>query len=234
MSPQHPIRANRRWGNDNGEKTVKKTLWMSLLVGFCFLVPLATAMSLMVGNFSGGDLDNWKSKSFQGTTRYRLVAQDGRQVLEADSRGSASGLVREMRVDLEKLPYLNWSWRIKDVLTGIDERTKAGDDYPARVYVIVSGGVAFWRTRTLIYVWSSSQPAGSTWENAFTANARVMALQSGKANDWVTERRDVRADFKACFNDDITFIDAVAVMTDSDNSNQEAVAWYGDIYFSRE
>ena len=167
-------------------------------------------------------------------TGYRLVTQDGRQVLEAASKGAASGLVREIRVDLEKLPYLNWSWRVDDVLTGIDERTKAGDDYPARVYVIVSGGIAFWRTRTLIYVWSSRQPAGSTWENAFTSNARVMALRSGKGTGWVTERRDVRADFKTCFNDDITFIDAVAIMTDTDNSQQEATAWYGDIFFSSE
>jgi hypothetical protein len=162
------------------------------------------------------------------------VAQDGRQVLEANSQGSASGLVRELRVDLEKQPYLNWSWRVDDVLTAIDERTKAGDDYPARVYVIVSGGIAFWRTRTLIYVWSSRQPAGSTWENAYTANACVMALRSGKAAGWATERRDVRADFEACFNDDITVIDAVAIMTDTDNSGQEATAWYGDIFFSSE
>ena len=213
---------------------MKKALPMLLFAGFWLGATLAAAMNLTVGNFSGGDLDGWTTQSFQGTTRYRLVMQDSRQVLEANSKSAASGLVRELRVDLEKMPYLNWSWRVNDVLPGIDERTKAGDDYPARVYVIVSGGVAFWRTRTLIYVWSSRQPAGSIWENAFTANARVMALQSGKASGWATERRDVRADFKACFNDDITFIDAVAIMTDTDNSKQEAIAWYGDIYFSKE
>jgi hypothetical protein len=207
---------------------------MLLFSGFWLVAPLATAMNLTVGNFSNGDLTDWKTKSFQGMTSYRLVPQDGRQVLAAESKRAASGLVRELRVDLEKLPHLNWSWRVNDVLTGIDERTKAGDDYPARVYVIVSGGVAFWRTRTLIYVWSSRQPAGSTWENAFTGNARVMALRSGKATGWETEKRDVRADFKTCFNDEISFIDAVAIMTDTDNSQQEAKAWYGDIFFSSE
>ncbi len=70
--------------------------------------------------------------------------------------------------------------------------------------------------------------------NAFTENAQVMALQSEKGAGWATERRDVRADFKQCFHDDITFIDAVAIMTDTDNSQQAAIAWYGDIYFSRE
>lgn len=213
---------------------MKKALPVLMLAGFWSVVALAVAMDVTVGNFSGGDLDGWKTQSFQGMTIYRLVSQDGRQVLEATSHSAASGLVRELRVDLEKLPYLNWSWRVNDVLSGIDERTKAGDDYPARVYVIVSGGIAFWRTRTLIYVWSSRQPVGSTWENAFIENARVMALQSGKGTGWATERRDVRADFKTCFNDDITFIDAVAIMTDTDNSKHDATAWYGDIYFSRE
>ena len=213
---------------------MKKTLLMLLFSLIWSVATLAASKTLTVGNFSGGDIGGWENKSFQGMTSYRLVTQDGRQVLEADSKGTASGLVREYRVDLEKLPYLNWSWRVDDVLTGIDERTKAGDDYPARVYVIVSGGIAFWRTRTLIYVWSSRQPVGSMWENAFTGNAQVMALQSGKGSGWVNERRDVRADFRTCFNDDITFIDAVAIMTDTDNSQQEATAWYGDIIFTSE
>lgn len=211
---------------------MKKTLLILLFFIFWSVTTLATAMELTVGNFSAGDFGDWKTKSFQGMTDYRLVSQDGRRVLEAESKSSASGLVREIRIDLEKLPYLNWSWRIKDVLSGIDERTKAGDDYPARVYVVVSGGIAFWRTRTLIYVWSSLQPAGSIWDNAFTGNARVMALRSGKGKGWATEHRDVRADFKKCFGDEITFIDAVAIMTDTDNSKQQAITWYGDIFFS--
>ena len=211
---------------------MKKTLLLLLIFRFWSGAALAASVELTVGNFSAGDLDDWKTKSFQKMTDYRLVLKDGRRVLAAESKSSASGLVREIRIDLERLPYLQWSWRVNDVLSGIDERTKDGDDYPARVYVVVSGGIAFWRTRTLIYVWSSLQPVGSIWDNAFTTNARVMALRSGNGNEWATEHRDVRADFKKCFGDDITFIDAVAIMTDTDNSKQEAFAWYGDIFFS--
>lgn len=213
---------------------MRKAHLILLLLACGSVSTLAAAMTLTVGHFSGGDLTGWETKSFQGMTHYRVVTKDGTKVVQADSQGAASGLLRELRVDLEKLPYLNWSWRVEDVLSGIDERTKAGDDYPARVYVIVSGGIAFWRTKTLIYVWSSRQPVGSIWENAFTANACVMALQSGKGNGWATEHRDVRADFKRCFNDEISFIDAVAIMTDTDNSQQAATAWYGDIFFSSE
>lgn len=190
--------------------------------------------TLLVSRFSADDLTDWQPKSFQGETRYIFDGKSGRRALFADSRGTASGLYREIRVDLRRTPFLNWSWRVDRVLEGVDERGKAGDDYPARVYVVVSGGVAFWKTRSLVYVWSSGQPIGATWNNAYTSNARVMALRSGMrdAGRWVSEKRDIRADFKQLFGEEIDAIDAVALMTDTDNSGQSATAWYGDIVFT--
>ena len=190
------------------------------------------AVTLPVGRFSAGDLEGWQSKSFKGETLYRLVEHGGQKVLQAESRAGASGLYREMRVDLTRTPFLRWSWTVDHVLENVDERSKGGDDYPARVYVVVSGGAAFWRTRSLVYVWSSSQPVGSTWHNAYTSNARIIAVRSGEPGAWHQERRDVRADFRRLFGDDIEALDAVAIMTDTDNSGQSARAWYGDIYFS--
>ncbi|MFO1429647.1 MAG: DUF3047 domain-containing protein [Candidatus Competibacteraceae bacterium] len=208
-----------------------KTALKMLLPGWAGLL-LAAAVTVPIGQFSNGELQDWKAKSFAGETQYRLVQQDGRRVLQADSEGTASGLYREITIDLERTPYLNWSWRVDNVLKGVDERTKAGDDYPARVYVVVSGGIAFWKTRSLVYVWSSNQPVGSTWDNAFTSNVKTIALRSGNSKGWVNEKRNVREDFKRLFGDDIKQIDAVALMTDTDNSHQAATAWYGDIYFS--
>lgn len=202
-------------------------LWLNLAIA---------AEPLWVGQFSAGDLKGWQAKSFLGETAYDLVDLDGRRVLRASSQAAASGLYREMAIDLEATPYLNWSWRVAGILAGVDERSKAGDDYPARVYVVVSGGALFWKTRSLVYVWSSNQPVGSTWNNAFTANARVMALRSGgaQAGQWLSEKRNIRMDFKHLFGEDIRRLDAVAIMTDTDNSRQAATAWYGDIYFSAE
>ncbi len=122
-------------------------------------------------------------------------------------------------------------------MSGNNERTKDGDDYSARVYVVVSGGVFFWRTRAINYVWSSNQPVGTSWPNAFTDNALMLAVRSGKSNDvgrWVQERRNVREDLRQLLGKEITQIDAVAVMTDSDNTQQSTSATYGDIYFSSE
>lgn len=190
--------------------------------------------ALAVGRFSSGDLTDWQSKSFLGKTRYRFDTHSGQTALFAESQGAASGLYREIRIDLKRTPWLNWSWRVDQVLKGTDERSKDGDDYPARVYVVASGGAALWKTRSLVYVWSSNQPVGATWNNAFTDNARVMALRSGTqdAGRWVSEKRDIRADFQRLFGRDIDAVDAVALMTDTDNSGQRASAWYGDIYFT--
>lgn len=211
--------------------------WQTML-GAALLAgsPLAGAVdeSVMIGRFSVGDLTDWQTKTFQGETRYRFDDRSGRQALFADSQGTASGLYREIRVDLRRTPWLNWSWRVDRVLSGVDERTQSGDDYPARVYVVVSGGAAFWKTRSLVYVWSSHQPVGATWDNAFTRNARVMALRSGTkdASQWVSEKRNIRDDFRQQFGEDIDTIDAVALMTDTDNSGQRTTAWYGDLYFT--
>ena len=199
-----------------------------------FSTGLAVAMTLTIGAFSAGDLSGWSTKTFAGETDYTLVEEDGRNVLKAQSSAAASGLYREIEIDLEQTPFLNWSWKVAGVLMGVNERTKSGDDYPARVYVVVSGGALFWRTRALNYVWSSSQPANSYWDSAYTGNVKMLALRTGgaQAGVWVEEKRNVREDFKRLFGEDITHINAVALMTDTDNSGQRATAWYGDIYFS--
>jgi hypothetical protein len=204
-----------------------------VFVLLCLGVALA-ASRIDVGRFSQGELDGWNERSFQGHTDYRLVEKDGTTVLQARSEASASGLYREIRVDLAQTPVLNWSWRTDALLRDNDERSRAGDDYPARIYVVFSGGMRFWRTRAINYVWSSQQPEGSEWPNAYTGNARMIAVSAGSAGlgEWQHLQRDVRADYRRLFGREPGRVDAVAVMTDTDDTGQQAMAWYGDIWFS--
>ncbi len=194
------------------------------------------AETLPIGRFSAGELDGWEEKSFVGNTRYEIVDMPQGKTLYARARKSASGMFKKVRIDLTRTPWLHWSWRVDETFAGNDERSKAGDDYPARIYVVVDGGMFFWRTRAVNYVWSSNQPVGTSWPNAFTGNAMMVAVRSGAvdAGRWVQERRNVREDLKRLFGKDFTHIDAVAVMTDSDNTGQSASAFYGDIYFAGE
>jgi hypothetical protein len=199
------------------------------------LTPIAGASEILrIPILIPTSLEHWKSKSFQDHTRYTLVRIDGRDAIKAQSNNAASGLVRKIKVDLTKTPYLHWHWRVDNVLQGTDEKTRGGDDYPARVYVIVSGGWFFWQTRALNYVWSSNQPVNSTWPNAFTGNAVMLAVRSGAAHtgQWQYETRNVLEDLSTYMQKSFSHIDAVAIMTDTDNSVQSATAYYGEIYFS--
>ena len=190
-----------------------------------------------VGEFSRGNLNGWEEKQFSGYTRYQLKpGADGVTVLYAVSQASASGLFKIIHIDLNKTPYLNWSWKIAQPLKGLNERSKEGDDYAARIYVVKKHALFFWKTRALNYVWSSNQPRFSQWDNAYTAQAKMLAVQGkhSPAGQWLSEKRDVKQDLKKIFGEEINEIDVLAIMTDTDNSGRSTSAWYGDIYFSAE
>lgn len=193
-----------------------------------------TALAGSLPSLTAPGHPGWKEKVFAGRTVYTPVPEEG--LLMADSRGTASGLFHEETIDLRRTPWLNWSWKVANVLEGVNEREKSGDDYPARIYVVAKGGIAFWKTRALSYAWSSTEAQGSMWPNAFTSNAYMVAVQGGGARlgELVTEKRNIREDWKLAFGEDIAEIDAVAIMTDTDNSGQSARAWYGQPWFSAE
>lgn len=198
-------------------------------------VSLADSNRINIGEFSSGSLKGWESKSFSGTTQYTIAAEGGRKVLKASTNAAASGLGRKMRIDLNKTPFLNWSWKVDKPLPPLKEATKAGDDYAARVYVIIDGGVFIWKTRALNYVWSSTPSKGNKWNNAFAPkNARMLSVRDSRdgPGHWFSEKQNIAADFKNLYGFQPRFIDGVAIMTDADNSRGSTAATYGDIFFT--
>jgi hypothetical protein len=180
-------------------------------------------------------VESWEEVSFKGNTQYQAGEESsGQSSLMAISSGAASALAKRIKVNLDETPYLHWRWRIAQILDKADEQTKQGDDYPARIYVVKEGGWAPWRTRSMNYVWSSSQSEGSVWRSAYTDQSMMVAVNSGdtKAGQWQSVRRNVKQDFKNYFGENISKIDVVAIMTDTDNTDSRATAWYADIYFS--
>ena len=211
---------------------MKHILAFTLL--FTFMAACWAGFRLPV--LSSGSLSGWKAKHFSGETSYTPDKIDGRDCVKATAEGTASGMFREIEVDLTKTPWLNWHWRIDNIYENRGEQTKAGDDYPARIYVVKSGGALFWKTLAVNYVWSSHQPVSTSWFNAYTDNARMIAVRSGQiqTGQWLTEKRNVRDDFRQAFGKDVTTIHAVAFMSDADNTGLSASACYGDIFFSSE
>ncbi|MCW8328404.1 DUF3047 domain-containing protein [Photobacterium sp. SDRW27] len=223
---------------------MKPYLCLALGLLYFYSANTHTQYDIHIANFATESLSRWQAKSFIGMTQYDIVDFQDRRVLRAHSLGTASGLVKTFRVDLKKTPYLNWSWRVENTLPHLNEKTKNGDDYVARIYIVKSGGWQRWKTKALNYVWSSNQAIYSRWNNAFAgSNAKMLAVRGKKdlPKQWQQEKRNVYQDFINAFGDKgsrsaneaaYRYIDAVAIMTDTDNSQLEATAYYGNIYFS--
>lgn len=193
----------------------------------------AHADELTVSRFATEGLNGWEAKSFKGTTEYRIIKENGRSVLKARAKGAASGISKKLTFDPRTYRYLRWSWKVADTIAAGNERTKQGDDYAARVYVVFPGRF-FWQMRALNYIWANKLPKGEFVPNAFTANAMLLAVQSGpaRAGQWVSEQRDILADYRRMFGEEPPLAGAVAIMTDTDNTGAEATAWYGEITLS--
>ena len=201
---------------------------------------LATAVSaasdiIPIGRFAESGLTGWSEKSFKGKTEYRVVDDEGLKVLQAKSRGAASGLVFETEYNPQDYPVLSWRWKVANTIVKGDSRTKAGDDYAARVYVVFPHWF-FPKTRTLNYIWANRLPKEAFQANAFLGNAVMIAVESGveHVGEWRSERRNIIDDYRRAFGEEPPAIGAIAIMTDTDNTGESAIAWYGDIVAGRQ
>jgi hypothetical protein len=206
-----------------------------LVILLSILVSLAHGDEILVSRFSTEGLAGWEPKSFKGTTEYRLVKDEGRIVVKVLSHASASGLIRKIRFQPMKHRYLRWSWKIAYTVEGGDEKSKSGDDYAARVYVVFPGRY-FWQTKAINYIWANKLAKGSFVPSMYAAGSKMLAVESGsgKTGQWLTEERDLFADYRLLFGTDPPEAEAIAIMTDTDNTGGIAEAWYGDITLSTE
>ena len=236
-------------------------------VGLCVSLVLTAGMLhaeapavLSVGMFSsmeaGGPYpDSWKPLTFENIekhTEYSLVDDHGTVVVKAESRDSSSGLTREIAIDPKLYPIVEWRWKVGNVLKNGDVTQKAGDDYPARLYITFeydSSKVGFFEKAkyetarflygqyppigAINYIWESKSPVGTMVVNPFTDRVQMVVVESGQAKvgEWVTESRNIYEDYKKAFGEDPPMISGVAVMTDTDNTHESAVSWFGDIVF---
>lgn len=190
------------------------------------------AAELLIDDFSNGLNRGWEVEEFSGRTRYEPGVEDGRPCLKAVSNATASGLFLKVDLDPVDTPILSWSWKVKNILSKGDARSKDGDDYAARIYVVFPS-FFFWRTRAINYIWANRLPQGRMIPNAYSKNAMMFAVQSGpdKTGQWLTEERNVVDDFQRAFGEKMPRIGAIAIMTDTDNTGETAEACYGAISF---
>ncbi|MBU0676137.1 MAG: DUF3047 domain-containing protein [Proteobacteria bacterium] len=209
--------------------------WATLLtVLFQATTSSATGDSLLIDDFKKGIGPGWEEKSFKGKTLYSPSIADGIPCLQAKAKGTASGLFYKIDLDPAEYPILSWEWKVDNILAKGDARTKAGDDYSARIYVVFPSFL-FWKTRALNYVWANQLPKDSAIPNSFTANAMMIAVESGREQigQWRKESRNIYEDYQRYFGSPPPKVGAIAIMTDTDNTGESATACYGPIRLNR-
>ena len=154
--------------------------------------------------------------------------------MKSEANNAASGLGKEIIIDLNKTPFINKTWKIEQDLNGIKENSKKGHDYAARVFVIKKTGATPLSNRAINYVFSSNNNVGETWRSPYTKKSidYVLATTLKNDNEWITVKSNVKEDFKKLHDLDISELNGVAIMTDTDNSKLKAVAYYQNIFFS--
>ena len=213
-----------------------KILLNILIITFLY-INLSSADELKVFDFTETELAELQVRKVRGAdnkTLYTVGTNDNGNYLKSIADNAASGLGKEIKIDLDKTPFINITWKIEKDLSGIKENTKKGHDYAARVFVIKKTGATPLSNRAINYVFSSNQDVGSNSPSPYTKKSidNVLATTKTNLNEWVTVKANVKEDFKKFHNLDVNELDGIAIMSDTDNSKQKSITYYQNIYFS--
>jgi len=211
----------------------------NILLLFCLSLLLSNnvySQNIEVFSFTEEELKTLKVKKIKKLTEYQIGSNANGNFLRAEAEGQASGLGKEIKINLDKTPFINITWKVENNLNGINERSKKGHDFAARVFVVKKTGITALSNRAINYVFSSNEDIGENWSSPYTKNSIDYVLSTTKINDneWITVKSNVKNDFKNLHNLDVNEIDGVAILTDTDNSKMKAVSYYQNIYFSSE
>ena len=209
-------------------------LVFKFIVIFLYLISLSVANEVNVFEFTQKELETLDKRKVKGETLWTLGSNENGNYIRAEAIGAGSGLGKEIEIDLNKTPFLNITWKIEKDLKGIDENSKKGHDYAARVFVVKKTGKTVLSNRALNYVFSSNNEIGDNWRSPYTKQSIDIVLSTTKNNynEWVTVKVNVKKDFKEFHDLDVENLNAVAIMSDTDNSKKIAIAYYQNIYFS--
>jgi hypothetical protein len=208
-----------------------------LLVIILFFVSPSFADRINVFEFTEAELLDLQIRKVRGAdnkTEYSVGSNDNGNYLKAVADNAASGLGKEVKIDLNKTPFINITWKIEKDLSGIVENTKKGHDFAARVFVIKKTGATPLSNRAINYVFSSNSDVGFNSPSPYTKKSidNVLATTKENFNEWITVKANVKKDFKKFHNLDVNELDGLAIMADTDNSKMKSISYFQNIYFS--
>lgn len=201
------------------------------------LSELTFADEVKIFEFTDTELSKLEVRKVRGAdnkTNYSVGSNENGNYLKAIANNAASGLGKEIKINLNKTPIINITWKVEKDLPGIKENTKKGHDFAARVFVIKKTGATPLSNRAINYVFSSNNEVGFNSPSPYTKKSidNVLATTKENLDKWVTVKANVKEDFKKFHNLDVNELDGLAIMSDTDNSKLEAITYYQNIYFS--
>lgn len=246
MTTSRPLISLRR-------RRVMSALGWSALAGSASAAEPASPPRFSSARPGAASVPGWRHQSLPKVPRgnqFDIVDDDGVSVLHVSSQASASSWVCAMDHAVAERPWLQWRWKVSQALAGSDLRSKAGDDYAARLYVLfalpperlsladrlrlqaarlLSGAEV--PAAALCYVWGRAQPAGSSGWNPYTDRVRMLVLDSGDAQrqQWRSHSRDLARDWAEAFGGEVPRVSGLAVSADTDNTGEQVEAWFGDL-----
>ena len=215
------------------------TKFIKIIAIYLLIMSSVCAEKLIVFDFTEEELNSLEVRKVRGAdakTLYSIGNNENGSYLKAVAENAASGVGKEIKINLDKTPFINITWKIEKDLKGIKENTKKGHDFAARVFVIKKTGATPLSNRAINYVFSSNSNVGETWPSPYTKKSidSVLASTKSNLNEWVTVRANVKEDFKKFHDLDVEELSGIAIMADTDNSKLTAVSYYQNIFFSSE
>ena len=210
---------------------------LKILISFFLFTNLSFGQEIKVFEFSEDELDNLNVRKVRGAdakTQYFTGKNDKGNYLKAVANNSASGLGKEIEINLNNTPFINITWKVEKDLKGIDERSKKGHDYAARVFVVKKTGATPLSNRAMNYVFSSNENVNVFHPSPYTKKSIDYVLSTTKEhfNEWVTVKANVKEHFKKFHDLEINKINGLAIMADTDNSKLNSISYFQNIYFS--
>ena len=210
---------------------------LKLSIFILFMSSYSYSNEIKVFEFTEKELSELQVRKVRGAdnkTIYTVGSNDNGNYYKAIADNAASGLGKEIKIDLNKTPIINITWKIEKDLPGIKENTKKGHDFAARVFAVKKTGATPLSNRAINYVFSSNSEIGFNSPSPYTKKSidNVLATTKDNLNKWITVKANVKEDFKRFHDLDVNELDGLAIMSDTDNSKMKAVAYYQNIYFS--
>ena len=208
-----------------------------ILISIFILSISVYADEVKIFEFTESEMLELKVRKVRGAdnkTDYSIGSNDKGNYLKAVANNAASALGKEIKIDLNKTPFINITWKVEKDLVGINENTKKGHDFAARVFAVKKTGATPLSNRAISYVFSSNNDVGKNFLSPYTKKSidNVLASTKLNLNEWVTVKANVKEDFKKFHKLDVNELDGLAIMSDTDNSKMIAISYYQNIYFS--